>query len=514
MGQQDFSNAVEEVHNEFAFLPGTDVTDSSSKTASAVWTNVDYQALDKKKADFQRELQQKKGVSRRLPRAELDAMITSLNVTDEGGSAFVSVADKESEVVARLLSKDSKFVQDLDAALGSVGGFSDLMAMTGPFDDSETANRSIIQRPREEPLRKTWAVRFTLRCHFDCVRAIVFHPVEAIVLSASEDATVKLWNLQKSLTANSAGATGVGAGNSRKGSQDFDPVYTFHGHSGPVLCMCLSPTGDYCYTGGMDKTVRCWMMPPPNVDPYDPLDRSISSEVLRGHDDAVWSLAFHSSDNRLISASADGTLKLWEPSANPALLATYVAEPDDGSPTSVDFMSSDLHHAVAAYSSGVAYIYDLEQAKTVLRFPPASCTGGFLHFSINVCLMCSEHFLAACSLSPINQIVCHPTLPITVTAHEDRTIRFFDNNSGQMIDCVVAHLDAVTCLSIDPNGLFLLSGSHDGSLRLWNIDSKTCLQETTAHRKKFDESLFSVAFHPSRPIIASAGADGLAKIFM
>ncbi|KFD59050.1 hypothetical protein M513_00213, partial [Trichuris suis] len=581
----DFSNAVEEALNEFAFLPGTDVPDSSSKTASTDWTNVDYQVLDKKKADFQRELQQKKGVSRRVPRAELEAMITSLNVTDEGSSASVSVADKESEVVARLLSKDSKFVQDLDAALGSVGGFSDLMAMTGPFDDAETANRGVI-RPQEESLRKTWTVRFTLRCHFDCVRAIAFHPVEAIVLSASEDATVKLWNLQKSLTTNSAGATGVGAGNSRKGSQDFDPVYTFHGHSGPVLCMCLSPTGDYCYTGGLDKTVRCWMMPPPNIDPYDPLDRSISSEVLRGHDDAVWSLAFHSSDNRLISASADGTLKLWEPSASSPLLATYVADPDDGSPTSVDFMSSDLHHAVAAYSSGAAYIYDLEQAKTVLRFPPASGNGGFLRSSTSMSWrMCSEHFSAAYSLSPINQIVCHPTLPITVTAHEDRTIRFFDNNSGQMIDCVVAHLDAVTCLSIDPNGLFLLSGkedemakildtlkhlstsdecnktdidtwlacdkedagfhilnddetvyalstrrpssawkllyngskckmSHDGSLRLWNIDSKTCLQETTAHRKKFDESLFSVAFHPSRPIIASAGADGLAKIFM
>lgn len=120
---------------------------------------------------------------------------------------------------------------------------------------------------------------------------------------------------------------------------------------------------------------------------------------------------------------------------------------------------------------------------------------------------------------------------------------------GKLIDSMVAHLDAVTCLSIDPNGLYLLSGSkfyfcffnlkkvftlyffhfifflilpmtknffsgHDGSLRLWNLDSKTCLQEITAHRKKFDESVMAVAFHPSRPLIASAGADGLAKVFV
>ena len=41
--------------------------------------------------------------------------------------------------------------------------------------------------------------------------------------------------------------------------------------------------------------------------------------------------------------------------------------------------------------------------------------------------------------------------------------------------------------------------------RLWNLESKTCVQEITAHRKKFDESIFDVAFHTSRPYIASAG---------
>ena len=39
------------------------------------------------------------------------------------------------------------------------------------------------------------------------------------------------------------------------------------------------------------------------------------------------------------------------------------------------------------------------------------------------------------------------------------------------------------------------------------MDNKTCVQEITAHRKKFDESILDVAFHPSRPFIASAGAD-------
>ena len=59
----------------------------------------------------------------------------------------------------------------------------------------------------------------------------------------------------------------------------------------------------------------------------------------------------------------------------------------------------------------------------------------------------------------INRIISHPTLPLTITAHEDRHIRFYDNNTGKLAHAMVAHLDAVTCLAVDPNGLYLLSGS-------------------------------------------------------
>lgn len=61
----------------------------------------------------------------------------------------------------------------------------------------------------------------------------------------------------------------------------------------------------------------------------------------------------------------------------------------------------------------------------------------------------------------IHRVKCHPTLPLTITAHDDHHIRFFDNNSGKMVHSMVAHLDAVTSLAVDPNGLYLLSGSKN-----------------------------------------------------
>lgn len=34
------------------------------------------------------------------------------------------------------------------------------------------------------------------------------------------------------------------------------------------------------------------------------------------------------------------------------------------------------------------------------------------------------------SLCQINKVLSHPTLPITITAQEDRHIKFYDNNTG------------------------------------------------------------------------------------
>lgn len=46
------------------------------------------------------------------------------------------------------------------------------------------------------------------------------------------------------------------------------------------------------------------------------------------------------------------------------------------------------------------------------------------------------------------------------------------------------------------------------------MESKTCIQEFTAHRKKSDEAIHDVAFHPTKCYIGSAGADALAKVFV
>ncbi|KAM4625801.1 striatin-3 isoform 2-T2 [Polymixia lowei] len=365
--------------------------------------------------------------------------------------------------------------------LENVLGLGDLADLTVANDDTDYSYD--LPSNKDSSFRKTWSPKYTLRSHFDGVRALAFHPVEPCLLTVSEDHTLKLWNLTKTVPAK------------KSASFDVEPIYTFRAHIGPVLSLAMSSSGEQCYSGGIDSTIQWWNIPSPNVDPYDTYDPSVLAGSWAGHTDAVWGLAYSGIKNRLLSCSADGMVKLWNPQEKNPCISTFNTDKEHGIPTAVDFNGCDPAHMVASFNSGDVVVYDLEtsQHALVLKGQGDSTSPGANH---------------------INKVVSHPTLPVTITAHEDRHIKFFDNKSGKVIHAMVAHLDAVTSLAVDPNGIYLMSGSHDCSLRLWNLDSKTCVQEITAHRKKSEEAIYDVAFHPSKAYIASAGADALARVYV
>src|SRR5882762_3056561 len=76
-------------------------------------------------------------------------------------------------------------------------------------------------------------------------------------------------------------------------------------------------------------------------------------------------------------------------------------------------------------------------------------------------------------------------------------------SSGQCTHSMLAHLDGVTSLSIDPSGFSLVSGSHDCSIRFWDLlGSRACVHEIPAHREKAREGVLDVEFHLTLPFMA------------
>ncbi|XP_057875672.1 striatin isoform X5 [Melospiza melodia melodia] len=430
-------------------------------------------------------------------RSKLQDMLANLRDVDDLPSLQPSVAPSSRPSSSRLIeheinrtdevealtfppSSGKSFIMGTDEALENELGLGELAGLT-VANEADSLTYDIANN--KDALRKTWNPKFTLRSHFDGIRGLAFHPVEPVLITASEDHTLKMWNLQKTAPAK------------KSASLDVEPIYTFRAHNGPVLCVVMSSNGEQCYSGGTDGLIHGWNTTNPNIDPYDSYDPSVLRGAFVGHTDAVWGLVYSGAHQRLLSCSADGTIRLWKATEIAPALNIFNDNQEMGIPSSVDLVSSDPSLMVASFNSGHTSIFNMETRQRILTLESTVDT-------------------TVSSSCQINRVISHPTLPISITAHEDRHIKFYDNNTGKLIHSMVAHLDAVTSLAVDPNGLYLMSGSHDCSIRLWNLESKTCIQEFTAHRKKFDESIHDVAFHPSKCYIASAGADALAKVFV
>uniref|UniRef100_A0A674B357 Striatin n=1 Tax=Salmo trutta TaxID=8032 RepID=A0A674B357_SALTR len=503
---------TEEALKGFDFLVSPDEMDGSPDVRSAedrgdwekeeqcpmpeAW-DVDQGLIAQLKEQYRKERKGKKGV-KRPNRSKLQDMLANLRDAEDLPSMQPPVTPPSRPSVPRLNEHEvghpeeveamtfpptsgKSFIMGPDEAAENELGLGELAGLTVANEADSLVTNS------QDALRKTWSPKFTLRSHFDSIRGLAFHPVEPVLVTASEDHTLKLWNLQKTAPAKKCAAL------------DVEPIYTFRAHRGAVLCVTMSSTGEQCFSGGVDGTIQSWNTPNPNIDPYDSYEPSVLRGALLGHTDSVWGLVYSSAHQRLLSCSGDGTVRLWNAANTSPALAVFNEKGGEllnlGVPTSVDLVCSEPAHMVTSFSTGEIGLFNMETRQLILNS---------VDFPFNSLLL--NHF--------INKVLSHPTLPITITAQEDRHIQFFDNNTGKCIHSMVAHLDAVTSLAVDPNGLYLMSGSHDCSIRLWNMESKTCIQEFTAHRKKSDEAIHDVAFHPTKCYIGSAGADALAKVFV
>nr|XP_021405431.2 striatin-4 [Lonchura striata domestica] len=184
--------------------------------------------------------------------------------------------------------------------------------------------------------RRSWSPRLTLRSHFDAVRALAFVPCHPALVTASEDATLKLWDLQKPL------------GPKKSAALDVEPVYAFRGHRGPVLAVAVAPgdTGDsgdtgLCCSAGVDARIRCWRLPGLDSDPYDGYDPRVLRALLEGHADAVWGLAWDGGRAQVNQVLAHP----WQP--------LTITASDDGAIRYLDNRTGSVVHSVVAHLDAV-----------------------------------------------------------------------------------------------------------------------------------------------------------------
>lgn len=166
----------------------------------------------------------------------------------------------------------------------------------------------------------------------------------------------------------------------RNSTTEIEPQITYRGHSGPVTAVAFSSSQDRLYSASLDQTVHVWALPPRERETYAPYDPELSLATLEGHTDAIWDLAVIplrvQDENLLATASADGTVKIWNTDRldSPLRLSwkyngtdSEEDEKDLPIPTSVSVCCSDMRKIVVAYDNSVVKLFDVESGKEVLK---------------------------------------------------------------------------------------------------------------------------------------------------
>ena len=173
-----------------------------------------------------------------------------------------------------------------------------------------------------------------------------FSPDGQFLASAGAEGILKIWSLFRlQLTADSEGDTPIPR---LAAIFESEPVQVLRGHTAEILD-CAWSSNNFLLTASMDKTVRLWHH-----------SRSGALGIFQ-HLDYVTSVAFHPRDPRIfISGSLDCKLRLW--SIQDRTILHWNELPPGNYITAVAFTRSGST-VIAGTSSGTALIFDTDNLR-------------------------------------------------------------------------------------------------------------------------------------------------------
>mmetsp|Transcript_10103 Transcript_10103/g.15158 ORF Transcript_10103/g.15158 Transcript_10103/m.15158 type:complete len:414 (+) Transcript_10103:3-1244(+) len=93
----------------------------------------------------------------------------------------------------------------------------------------------------------------------------------------------------------------------------------------------------------------------------------------------------------------------------------------------------------------------------------------------------------------ITCLAIHPTFTVAVSGSEDGTIKVWDHESGDYTKTLKGHTNTVRSVAFTPTGTHLASASSDLSIKLWDISTYACVRTLRGH----DHTISAVRFIPT-----------------
>ncbi|MFH7024731.1 MAG: AAA-like domain-containing protein [Heteroscytonema crispum UTEX LB 1556] len=285
----------------------------------------------------------------------------------------------------------------------------------------------------------------TLSGHKSSVRSVVYSPDGKTLASASDDSTIKLWNV----------ATGK-------------EISTLSGHKSSVRSVVYSPDGKTLASASDDSTIKLW-----NVA----TGKEIST--LSGHKSSVRSVVYSPDGKTLASASDDSTIKLWNVATGKEISTL------SGHKSSVRSVvySPDGKTLASASDDSTIKLWNVATGKEISTL--------------------SGH------KSSVRSVVYSPDGKTLASASDDSTIKLWNVATGKEISTLSGHKSSVRSVVYSPDGKTLASASDDSTIKLWNVATGKEISTLSGHKS----SVRSVVYSPDGKTLASASDDSTIKLW-
>ncbi|MDQ3928293.1 MAG: hypothetical protein M3328_03995 [Chloroflexota bacterium] len=243
-------------------------------------------------------------------------------------------------------------------------------------------------------------------------------------------------------------------------------------HTAPVLDLVVDSGGQRAISASTDGTLRVW----------DAV-KGQSLRVLAGHRGAVRSVALTEDGRWAVSASSDGTLRVWDVGAETSAAGPRAEMAGHEGEVCAVALVEERQEAVSASADGTLRVWHLPSGREsmVLR----GHTGRVLDVGVT------------------------RDGQRAVSASADGTLRVWDLNTGQTQHVLAGHTGPVRTIALTRDDQRVVSASADGTLRVWNLATGRTRAILLGHSAEVE----AVALMPGEHRLVSASADGTLRVW-